>query len=170
MGCDIHAYIDYSTPNNAPDRCSGFGRVDIDRNYKLFGVLAGVRGGALPFIPPRGMPEVYSWQVQQDYLMYIVPIDGLVEGVVSAAKAKEWVESGRSKYCLDGKFVTEPDFHTHSWLTTTEVAEVIKIYRSTTELEFTMQTRTVMNAILGAMKGLEKTKGYSARLVFWFDN
>src|SRR4051812_35325061 len=60
MGCDIHAVIEqrevigqgYSWWKNR-------GETDIDRNYELFAVLAGVRNNhnIVPIAEPRGLPE-----------------------------------------------------------------------------------------------------------------
>lgn len=66
MGCDIHAMIErrafwVSGPDKTPEfkpwwiNC---GDPDLDRDYQLFGVLAGVRDRDVPMISsPRGMPE-----------------------------------------------------------------------------------------------------------------
>lgn len=60
MGCDIHGFAEVR-----PDDKSNWWREDLmpdGRNYLLFSVLAGVRGGLYPDVihSPRGIPEDLS--------------------------------------------------------------------------------------------------------------
>lgn len=54
MGCDIHTIVQVKINNKwktvAEDVCD-------NRWYELFGILAGVRGGAEPITEPKGFPE-----------------------------------------------------------------------------------------------------------------
>lgn len=52
MGCDIHAF----TEVKVDDRWHHYGPLKIDRQYALFGRMAGVRGED-PIAPLRGWPE-----------------------------------------------------------------------------------------------------------------
>ena len=67
MGCDIHTYIEYSKDG---ERWDSWGKIELGRDYILFGLMAGVRqevlGGGPPF-PPRGLPDHLSWRVWYDY-------------------------------------------------------------------------------------------------------
>ena len=58
MGCDIHIAIECRTyaPEVYPDDWDFVCGIDEDRHYKLFGLMAGVRGDEQMF-EPRGMPE-----------------------------------------------------------------------------------------------------------------
>ena len=54
MGCDIHAFIEVKIDN----KWHHHGEVDIDRNYELFGLMAGVRYAHDDMIDyPRGLPN-----------------------------------------------------------------------------------------------------------------
>lgn len=54
MGCDIHAIAQIKRKDN----WETIGQLDIDRDYELFNILAGVRGdGADSISEPRGLPE-----------------------------------------------------------------------------------------------------------------
>lgn len=173
MGCDIHAYIDYTAPFNPEDRCCGLGRIRICRDYVLFGIVAGIRSDTRPVVEPKGMPTVYSYEVQQDYLLWINDHgkEDEPDGTCSSADAKKWVERGQSEYALDGKFITAPDWHTHTWLTLEELKEVRTRYKKAADRDYSPEVTLVeIDAIIGAMSGLAKHKGYIPRLVIWFDN
>lgn len=61
MGCDIHFFIE---KKNERGKWDFVGEVDIDRNYALFTILAGVRsrhnGFLTPISQPKGLPEDLS--------------------------------------------------------------------------------------------------------------
>lgn len=158
MGCDIHAYIEFRDG----DRWSGFaGRVNPGRNYKVFGILAGVRTDGPPVIQPRGVPPDMSWQTNDDFHLHVVENDKEVwEGAVARATAEEWVKSGASQWHVDGRRVTHPDWHTASWLTLPEYEAALQRFTDT-EPEY--------RAVAAAMRELELC-GCVTRLVFWFDN
>lgn len=61
-------------------------------------------------------------------------------------------------YEAEKKYVSNPDWHTHSWLTADEFAVAIE---GSGEPEY--------EAILAAMRSFE-AGGAQARIVFWFDN
>lgn len=55
MGCDIHAVVRVK-PKKGPPYV--FTDVQIDRDYELFGILAGIRDNTAPNIQlPRGLPK-----------------------------------------------------------------------------------------------------------------
>jgi len=81
------------------------------------------------------------------------------EGCCTPSRAEAWVERGSSRYKdAEKMFVSNPDWHSHSWLTTDEYASVVE---GTGEPEY--------EAILAAMRSFEEG-GAKARIVFWFDN
>ena len=58
MGCDIHAFIETKEPQSSRyDRSIGF---PINRDYFLFGLLAGVRYSKCKYIQPRGFPKAIA--------------------------------------------------------------------------------------------------------------
>ena len=162
MGCDIHGYIEYEdwTDNDGKVHRSCFGENLGERDYAMFGLLAGVRRGTAIF-EPRGIPENTSFDVKHSFYMFVVDGEEDGEGYVSKVTAQEWVTQGISKQ-IEDKWVTHPDWHTPSWLTTKEYEQVLSAREEDTEYGKVDQE---WYAILAAMKVLK-----NARFVFWFDN
>ena len=159
MGCDIHAYLDYTyaEPNehSTGSYCTFAGNIDIDRNYTLFGLLAGVRRGNVVF-EPRGVPsiDVLGHQTRRDYWERVEHI--------GPEKAKAY--SPRAEVSYGEVFVPKPDWHSPSWLYQHELELVIEAYPdSKTYIEG-------IRAVAAAMKVLNGRKRKRSRLVFWFDN
>ncbi len=64
MGCDIHGHIEYEDwEDNGKPHYSCFGKNLGERDYAMFGLLAGVRRGSAIFAP-RGIPENISFTVK----------------------------------------------------------------------------------------------------------
>jgi hypothetical protein len=205
MGCDIHLYIEYKSKKPRYDGREStwrdFGqRINPGRNYALFALMADVRNydGQLPVIvKPRGMPDDATYSTADDNRMYISEDEG--ENYVTMETAEGWVKSGSSTFINnnEGKptWVTNPDWHSHSWLTTSEFESVLNKYF---ELEAgwhkvrveehnkmvkeeniqpdswayappSMVDEPEYQVVLASLKRFEEL-GYDARIVFWFDN
>ena len=207
MGCDIHLYIEYKSKKTEFDGYdSGWqsfgGRINPGRNYAMFGLMANVRNcysdGKLPvLVEPRGMPEDAGYTATDDNRIYISETKS--EDYVSMETAKRWVKSGSSKFINDNDgnptWVTNPDAHSHSWLTTSEFESVLNKYL---ELEAgwhkvrveehnkmvereniqpdswsyappSINDEPEYQVVLASLKRFEEL-GYDARVVFWFDN
>jgi len=65
MGCDIHPYIARRTGDGDLEPFM-YSQLDLSRNYLMFGLLAGVRGGEALF-EPRGLPDGVPFTYQFDY-------------------------------------------------------------------------------------------------------
>ena len=207
MGCDIHLYIEYKNKMVAfdgyKDSWHSFGKqINPGRNYAMFALMANVRNhysdGKLPvLVEPRGMPEDVGYIAKDDNQMYISEDEG--DNYVTMETANRWVESGSSKFVnnQEGKptWVTDPDAHSHSWLTTSEFETIINNYlelesgwhkervdthnkmvaKENIQPSSWMYAPPAMNdepeyqVVLASMKGFEEV-GYDARIVFWFDN
>lgn len=157
MGCDIHCYIEYRHPTD--DRWRDFGgRIKPGRNYKIFSRMAGVRGQLSDaVVAPRGFPNNAAYASCDDYWLYIS--ESINENTCTKEQAKRYISYG-CKYRDDKRrWVSHPDWHTHSWLTSKEFEQAIKS-------DFDAPEYT---AILAAMRSFE-SGGYESRLVFWFDN
>ena len=207
MGCDIHLYIEYKSKKTEFDGYDSgwqsFGKsINPGRNYAMFGLMANVRNcysdGKLPvLVEPRGMPEDAGYTATDDNRIYISETKS--EDYVSMETAKRWVNSGSSKFINDKDgnptWVTQPDWHSHSWLTTSEFESVLNKYL---ELEAGWHKERVdthnkwlqkeniqpdswayappsindepeYQVVLASLKRFEEL-GYDARIVFWFDN
>lgn len=198
MGCDIHAYLEYQPKNNGDCNYQCFGEIDLYRNYLMFSIMAGVRGETVLF-SPRGFPEKTSFRVTDDNFLFISDSKG--EGFTDAETAKRWVKYGSYyKYDINGNpaWVSNPDWHSHSWLTCSEFKQVLDKYveleqqeweeieeeRKKCLMRFEKEIGKTDNflkdpyphniageyqALLACMENLESL-GYETRLVFWFDN
>ena len=203
MGCDIHLYIEYKSKDGYDPAWQGFGgNINPGRNYAMFALMADVRNcysdGKLPvLVEPRGMPEDAGYTATDDNRIYISETKS--EDYVSMETAKRWVKSGSSKFINDKDgnpiWVTNPDAHSHSWLTTSEFESVINKYleleagwhkvrveeHNKMVKEENIQTDSWAYAppsmvdepeyqvVLASLKRFEEL-GYDARIVFWFDN
>lgn len=197
MGCDIHAYLEFKRPD--ADRWTSFGdKLSLDRNYRLFALLADVRGeGAI--YPARGVPRDMAYHARDDYLIWVSDQYPEGDGSTTTAKARSWVAEGNSGWWdAECRYVTDPDAHTPTWLTTAEYAEVLRAYqqhRPEYEVEAAQAIEQVRHrdpatyallyahrepgeawpldvcysAALGAMVAAEEA-GHAARMVLWFDN
>ena len=173
MGCDIHTYIEYKKPTNA--HWVGYGgRINPERRYGIFAKLADVRNYfsdgkvEVPY-PPRGLPDDLGYAAAHDNRLYVLEDqDGKQprEGSCLRSAAERWVAQGLSIWLhADQRFVSHPDWHSHSWLTAAELRDCL----SDPVLEFNEKKDPEYGAILNTLEYFEKL-GYAARLVFWFDN
>ena len=69
MATDIHIHVEYQQRSKR-------GRLhwvhaneefERDRNYDMFGILAGLRSDIEPIFPPRGLPEDISLETEQSH-------------------------------------------------------------------------------------------------------
>lgn len=161
MGCDIHCYIEHKQY----DSWWLFGgRINPGRCYYFFTLVAGVRGDKSECLfPVRGMPSDADWQTKADNTTYVTELGSDEPYSVSKKNAEEWVAAGYSKW-VDTDHVTQPDWHSHSWVTGDEWAKAIKEYEKS---GYKMNAEYyVMREILREFK----KQGQECRVVFWFDN
>ncbi len=168
MGCDIHIYIEFKSTELSNWQSFG-GRINPGRNYLLFTLLAGIRNYTAKLsacFPVRGLPTELGYHSNNDNKLYIS--NEKYEDCIAPEKAKLWVESRSSKYIHNHKdiptWVTNPDWHSHSWLNTQEFEAVLGMYKNTGR-----PPEPQYEAILAAMRKLEELESGS-RIVFWFDN
>ena len=206
MGCDIHLYIEYKSKKTEfdgynPGWQSFGGSINPGRNYAMFALMADVRNygdDKLPvLVKRRGMPEDAGYTATDDIRIYISDVPS--SRYVSTETAKSWVKSGSSKFINDKEgnpmWVTDPDAHSHSWLTTSEFESILNKYL---ELQSVWHKKRVeehnkmvkeeniqpdswayappssndepeYQVVLTILKRFEEL-GYDARIVFWFDN
>lgn len=170
MGCDIHMYIQYRDKESINTKYSHWrdfgGRLNPGRNYTMFSTLAmGVRGEAVKGFEPKGVPDFgLSWGIESELTLFITS-DGQEDGCCTLENAKRWggiindSEGNPSR-------VRQPDWHTHSWLTTKELAQAYKWYKKESEYDVGLEYRV----LLKIMKELEDKGKNEVIVVFWFDN
>ncbi len=133
----------------------------------MFSILAGVRSGddSTTLFTPKGLPKDLGWESKGDNRNYISDDDG--EGNVSKERAAKWVAEGYSKI-EDEYWVTNPDWHSHSWLTPDEYQQAVECYQKIAAPHgYHLDAEYI--TILDCLRSFEK-QGKEARLVFWFDN
>lgn len=159
MGCDIHGYIE-SQPyrDTSPNYWRKRADLHIRRNYAMFTLLAGVRGSEPPVYPVRGWDENSS--TKYEYCLWVSDDNPDDDGNCSREDAEKWVRRGNSKW-IDKNYVTQPDWHTPSWLTADELEHVIEVYKK----EYPEYDHDEWDGILAYMQ-----KFPNSRFIFWFDN
>lgn len=165
MGCDIHAFVEY---RDGESWRAFSEEINLSRHYGAFAALAGVRNNpawGLATLEPKGLPDDASYITLDNYKYFITDETNFDGGYVSHADAQKWIAEGVS-HMIDERWVSDPDAHTPSHLTTEEFEGAIM--QQDLELISTRDDVEYL-ATLGLMKHLEKN-GYKARLVFWFDN
>lgn len=173
MGADIHMYVEYKEKDSNYWRDFG-GRINPGRNYGMFAILAKVRGEYKESFNPKGIRDLeLGYRCEDDYYLSITE-DGKGEGETTMERALEWNKryNCKLKYGIDEKpyRVEHPDWHSHSWMNTKELAEAYKIYKKMEKKEYGVGHVPIeYKAILEVMKTFEKS-GYDTRVVFWFDN
>jgi hypothetical protein len=168
MGCDIHMYIEYKRKNTTTNNWNNFGsKINPGRNYWMFGLMSkGVRCEFEESFEAKGMPEDAGYYTRDDNQLYITDT-GNEEDCCTIEKAKQWESyGGKITYEKDiPKWVTHPDWHSHTWLTIEEYERVIDSYNKKAGAE----PEPEYEAVLAAMKKLAEL-GNDVRIVLWFDN
>jgi hypothetical protein len=181
MGADIHAYVEYADFKTAEGEdywvalTKNFG----SRDYYLFGLLAEVRGEGPALFPIRGMPEGrLSYQTEDGYWLRATEDPALADhdGWTKQERADKYATEYHCKAerRADGTVsrVAHPDWHSHSWLATEELAAVLDHYAANVSDRYAERPKEApveWRAILAAMRVFEAS-GKKARVVFWFDN
>lgn len=204
MGTDIHMYFEYTDKETLEKEKNGVlngrgepiksywrdlgGRFNPGRNYWMFGILSqGVRTDFEDGFEPKGIPDFESlgYSSRNDYTLYINDKEDDEGRYTTLEKAIKWASNGYGSKLFyrnptDDKptWVSSPDWHSASWLTTEEYGRAIQIYKE--KCKEAHKKDPIYNpieegilpeyeAMLAAMKSLE-SNGMVCRVVFWFDN
>lgn len=176
MGCDIHAFVETTTTSEEKEYWNNFAEeFRLDRNYGMFGFLAGVRTDDKPIVPARGLPTNLASTTENSAYLRISNEFAEEDGFCSLENAQKYQGYGSNIVMRDGKpyKVSHPDWHSHSWLTLEEFDKVIAAYKARYVIgEAATDNKRWMAeyaAISAAMKVLQDFD-QKVRLVFWFDN
>lgn len=114
MGCDIHCYLE----RKDGDRWELVDAVKIDRDYNLFGILAGVRnqGGWNPIASQRGLPDDASEELKAIEFSSTNPNDPLSTHSHSWLTIAELIEYPWSTH--QSSLWTPKEACTHFWINT----------------------------------------------------
>lgn len=171
MGCDIHAFVEVEHTVGEDKHIHCFAELSLDRDYVLFGILAGVRVPIKPVVEPRGIPDKLSGMALSKYCLFVAD-DGkecLYENECSRDDAESWVKSGSSKWWnINHTIVTNPDWHTASYLYLEEVQDACFQYsvRENKMLDFEPKQLLLVSSMMTWLS----EDGKKPRFTFWFDN
>jgi hypothetical protein len=178
MGTDIHLFIETVASGDTQAEAWSDGEIKLDRDYDLFRALAGVRGGRPPLFAPRGLPRDVSSAVFKRYFFFIVDAADRTSAVwigfetVDPAAAEGYIRSGEAhrpdpsyvKFNMTSPlgYVSNPDWHTPSWLGQDELREALSAHKVEPRADF-LVVEDLMDALV------RRFPERRARIVFWFD-
>jgi hypothetical protein len=163
MGTDIHAYIEYRESPDSSWRSFGT-KFSLDRDYKAFGYLAGVRF-EVPHIPLRGVPKNIAWATSDDWWLRISDNPCRDEHGITFDNAMDYAELSCDIIVDSNGFpacVSNPDWHSATWMTLSEFEDALNRIPNDT-----LGNRWY--GFLGAANALSN-RGLEVRIIFWFDN
>jgi hypothetical protein len=174
MGSDIHLFIEYVVPARA---FSWANEIFIGRDYPLFGKLAGIRSAEVPLVAPRGLPFDVSYDVFANYYSLVVEKHSAWNfrgmNFVTEDEAASLLKRGVSHRPPAGikttevtselEYVSNPDWHSPSWLWCEEVLSAVSNDIITANAEF--------HVVVDTLQSIEHhMTNARSRIVFWFDN
>lgn len=189
MGADIHMFVEYQYKEHAQRAEKegrkpywwGFGgHLNPGRNYTMFAILAGVRGQYPDSFEPKGIlpRDEMGFDASREAYMYIFDDkDRCCENAdrepwyILRSDALKWAERGHK--IIDNTWMQAFDYHSHSWMTISELEKAYEIYLKYQSEQWPDEDIRVpleYQALLAAMKALEGNGECEVRVVFWFDN
>lgn len=181
MGCDIHLRIEArKRVNPYPSDRHEWHNVGIlgEFSYRLYGMfarMANVRAHDTYKVQfePRGLPDdMTDWATCESFYLQIIDNKETAEwGEHYCLKedAEKWVERGYSKWVDENhRRVTDPDHHSHSWLTTQELRQC---FDDCFKQDGTYRGNYVeWLGLVSLCEGIESDGEHECRVVFAFDN
>lgn len=185
MGCDIHLRVERRRKVNPyPNDRNEWHNVGFKgefgcRIYGMFARMANVRAYGDHYkvmFEPRGLPkDMTDWRTVESFYFYVTDDKAAVDwgfNYCLREDAERWVEKGYSEWVdEDHRRVTDPDLHSHSWLTTQELRQCFDDCFK--QEDGTMKPYSDYVEWLGLVsmcEGIESTGEYECRVVFAFDN
>lgn len=160
MGCDIHGIIEQRKPGGNWTKCPAQIK-RLSRDYAIFAHLGGARNyqGLDPAASRRGLPADACHATHIENCKYVS--ESGKDETVTLVRAEEWISKGYSRWYREGVFVTNPDWHSHSWCTLNELKTALaKIGYDPDECYM----------LLAGIMAMTEKLGHECRFVFWFDN
>jgi hypothetical protein len=138
MGCDIHAYIEmYNTAGEPFANCFAE-NISFGRDYRLFGLFAGVRSLNHSNMMPKGIPTSpqMSYTCCYHYYLNVCDCEGnnhnhfrYSDRCVSRQEAERMVADRGAKYVdAEKTMITDPDLHSATYLCLAELMDIRKKY------------------------------------------
>lgn len=185
MGCDIHLRIEKRKrvnpyPNDRHEWYDvGFKGEFGCPVYGMFARMACVRTYGKDFkvqFKPRGLPEDMSnWYTCESFYEHVIDNKGAIEwgrNYCSKESAERWVKQGYSKWVDENhRTVTDPDLHSHSWLTTQELRQCFDDCFKQDDGSYKPNSDYVeWLGLVSLCEGIESDGIHECRVVFAFDN
>lgn len=185
MGCDIHLRIEqrkrvnpYSINQHNWSNVGFYGEFN-SRIYGMFARMAKVRdyyGDKYKVqFEPRGLPDDMNWSTCESFYQYVTDNEEAVEwgrNYCLKEMAEKWVERGYSKWVdEEHRTVTDPDLHSHSWLTTQELRQCFDDCFKQEDGTYKSNSDYVeWLGLVSLCEGIESDGIHECRVVFAFDN
>jgi len=169
MGIDIRAFIERRSSSD--DIWRTHSEVFLERDYRLFAAIAGVRGAGDTTVvfQPRGFPSDASAFAQLAYYAHIVPDQEFVHNGLSrfvrASDVAGIIGDGGHYRPKSKDIISRPGARAPSWLSISEIQNalrVIGIRNETLGIAWQLALRT--------MQAIEVEFQAEVRLAFWFEN
>ena len=185
MGCDIHLRIEMRKKVNPyPNERHEWYNVGIygefsSRIYGMFARMADVRSYGDDYkvkFEPRGLPQdMTDWATKESFYLYVTSNEAAAdwgEHYCLTENAEKWVEKGYSRW-VDQRHdrITDPDHHSHSWLTTQELRQCFDDCFKQEDGTYKPNCDYVeWLGLVSLCEGIESDGIHECRVVFAFDN
>lgn len=177
MGCDIHLIVQQRTKGkeDAEWYNVGFRGEFTDRIYGMFARMANVRNyWDYKHIKPRGLPiDIKNdWVAREIFFLNVTENEDLVKenNYCSKEQADRWTLEGCSEW-IDETTITDPDHHSHSWLTTQELRQCFNECFKDENGEYRpLADYVCWLGLVSLCEGIESDGRHECRVVFAFDN
>ena len=184
MGCDIHLMVELRQKVKNPDSArlyswynAGFRDEFSSRIYGMFARMASVRDyGNDDYkvkFEPRGFPEDMNWRTARQFRLNVTDDENAVDWgdrYCSVENAERWVEKGYSKWLdEDHTTITDPDYHSRSWLTASELRECFDDCFKNEDGTYHGDYIEWLG-LVSLCEGIESDGKHECRVVFCFDN
>lgn len=171
MGCQIHLRVEKRIKGQNRWTSAGFYGEFCDQYYLMYEMMAGVRVSKNKIFEPRGLPNDICCDTAETFYNIVTEdniLANFVGGFVLRKDAERWVEKGLSTWENEKKRrVSDPDLHTHSWLTTQELR---KCYDELPHNKLTILLDSNWLGLVSLCEGIESTGRFECRVVFAFDS
>ncbi len=185
MGCDIHLRVE-ARPKRSPYpiqphywSCAGFFGEFSSRAYGMFARMADVRSYGKHYkvqFKPRGLPkDITSCSVLHSFYLAVtdsIDLSGYDPKYFYRADAEKWVKEGIAEWVDEGKsYITNPDYHSASWLTTQELRQCFDdCFKEEDGIYKPNSNYIDWLGLVSLCEGIESDGIHECRVVFAFDN
>lgn len=183
MGCDIHLMVEMREKPSLGRKSTWCGAGFVGefsvRIYGMFARMAKVRDyyGDLCKVQfePRGLPNDITFWAQLIFYMRVTAISEAIEwgsGYCTKEDAERWVSQGLSEwYDESHMLLTNPDHHSHSWLTTQELRQCFDdCFKKKDGTYYPYSDYAEWLGLVSFCEGVESDGKHECRVVFAFDN